>query len=153
MKPLPLIGKVIPKIEEMMTAMQTCVAPLSLLFTIFLSIIAWGAECVAYQLIFAGLGVEAPFDVCFFLYAFATVAGSAMPGGLGVADGALIGGALQFIPGITQSQAITAAILTRIATLWLGVAVGAIALLKISNVLGKDISLQKQVPGDETASV
>ena len=144
LRPLPVIGKIIPKIEEMMQAMRTCVAPISLLWTVLLSFFAWGAECVAYLLIFWGLGVEPPFDVCSFIYSFATVAGSAMPGGLGVADGAMIGGALQFIPDITQSQAVTAAILTRIATLWLGVGIGALALLKVSSILGKDISLQRQ---------
>jgi glycosyltransferase 2 family protein len=151
LRPIPILGKVIPKIEEMMQSMRTCVAPISLLWTVFLSFFAWGAECVAYLLIFLGLGVAAPLDICCFLYSFATVAGSAMPGGLGVADGALIGGAMQFIPDITQSQAVTAAILTRIATLWLGVGIGALALLKISNILGKDISIQQQEP--ETESV
>ena len=144
LRPLPVIGKIIPKIEEMLQAMRTCVAPVSLLWTVFLSFFAWGAECVAFLLIFKGVGVEAPLDICCFLYSFATVAGSAMPGGLGVADGALIGGALEFIPNITQSQAVTATILTRIATLWLGVGIGALALLKVSNLLGKDISLQQR---------
>ena len=36
-------------------------------------------------------GIDAGFDACFFVYAFATVGGAAMPfGGLGIADGALI---------------------------------------------------------------
>ena len=134
LKPFPLFNKVLPKIEEMIESMRTCVAPLPLIWTVLLSIVAWGAECLAFQLIFHGLGVNAGFDVCFFLYAFATVAGSAMPGGLGVADGALVGGAMQFLT-VTQSQAVTAALLTRIATLWLGVGLGAIALLKVSSLL------------------
>ena len=72
---------------------------------------------------------------------FATVGGAAMPGGLGIADGALIGGAMQFIlsPGLDVDQAraiaTTAALLTRIATLWFGVGLGAIALLKVSSIL------------------
>jgi len=98
------LKNIIPKLEEMMVAMRECVAPLSLLWTIFLSVIAWGAECVAFQLVLQGMGIEASFDACFFIYAFATVAGAAMPGGLGVADGALIGGAMQFIAGITQPK-------------------------------------------------
>ena len=89
---------------------------------------------MAFQLIFKGMGVDAGFDVCFFLYAFATVAGSAMPGGLGVADGALVGGAMQFLT-VTEGQAVTAALLTRVATLWLGVGLGALALLKVSSIL------------------
>ena len=122
--------------------MRTCVAPIPLIWTVFLSVIAWAAECIAFQLIFWGLGVDAGFDVCFFLYAFATVAGSAMPGGLGVADGALVGGAMKFMA-VTKSQAVTAAILTRIATLWVGVGLGAFALLKISQIL-RDYPVEKE---------
>ena len=50
--------------------------------------IAWGAECLAFKLILDGTGAEAPLDASVFIYAFATIAGSAMPGGLGVSDGA-----------------------------------------------------------------
>lgn len=132
--PLPVFDKLIPKISEMIDSMRTCVAPIPLLWTVILSVVAWGAECLAFQLIFKGMGVEAGFDVCFFLYAFATVAGSAMPGGLGVADGALVGGAMQFLT-VTEGQAVTAALLTRVATLWLGVGLGALALLKVSSIL------------------
>ena len=130
----PLLNKIIPKIREMVNAMRVCVAPIPLIWTVFLSVIAWGAECIAFQLIFQGLGVDASLDACFFVYAFATVAGSAMPGGLGVADGALIGGTLQFISN-SNPIATTATILTRIATLWLGVGVGAGALLKLSGII------------------
>lgn len=133
-KRLPVLDKVIPKIEEMIDAMRVCVAPAPLIWTVFLSVIAWGAECFAFQLIFLGLGVDAGFDVCFFLYAFSTVAGSATPGGIGVADGALVGGAMEFLS-VSMAQASTAAILTRVATLWLGVGLGAFALLKITQIL------------------
>ena len=44
--------------------------------------------------------------VCFF-YSFATIAGSALvPGGIGVADGALSFGALQYIPNVVEAQAL-----------------------------------------------
>ena len=36
----------------MLDSMRTCVAPIPLLWTIILSVIAWAAECFAYQLIF-----------------------------------------------------------------------------------------------------
>ena len=134
---LPIIKKVSDKLLELYQAMRTCLAPISLLWTVVLSLVAWSAECVAFQIIFQGMGIgNAGFDVCFFIYAFATVAGSAMPGGLGFTDGALIGGAQKLIVGVTLPQATLAAILTRIATMWFGVAVGACALLKISSLLG-----------------
>ena len=105
--------------------------------TIGLSIIAWAAECYGYQLVFQGLGhADVSLDVCVFLYAFATVAGGAMPGGLGVADGVLAGGAATLIQGVSQPVSVAAAILIRICTLWIGVAIGAFALFKVSAMLG-----------------
>ena len=71
-----------------------------------------------------------------FLYAFATVAGGAMPGGLGVADGVLAGGAAALIEGISQPVSVAAAILIRVCTLWIGVAIGAVALIGVSSMLG-----------------
>jgi uncharacterized membrane protein YbhN (UPF0104 family) len=92
-------------------------------------------------LVFKGFGVDASLDVCVFLYAFATVAGGAMPGGLGVADGALAGGALALISGLTEPVSVAAALLIRICTLWIGVAIGAAALIKVSSMLGGNIAL------------
>ena len=141
---LPVFSKVSDKLLELYQAMRQCLAPISLIWTILLSLVAWAAECVAFQIIFQGMGVDAPFGVCFFVYAFATVAGSAMPGGLGIADGALIGGAQRLIKGITTEQAMLASILTRIATMWFGVALGAIALIKLSSMLGGRIEIDKK---------
>jgi uncharacterized membrane protein YbhN (UPF0104 family) len=87
------------------------------------------------MLIFRGFGVPASLDVSTFLYAFATVAGGAMPGGLGVADGALVGGALELVPGVTEPVAVAASLLIRGATLWFGVMIGAVAVLQASKML------------------
>ena len=149
------LSKIVPKLIEMMKAMRTCVAPISLVWTIFLSVIAWGAECIAFYVIFKGLGVEASWQLCCFLYSAATLAGSVFFGGVGVADGALAGGALKFIK-LSSSQAFTAAFLVRIATLWLGVLLGAIALFKVSTMLGGRVDLDDEpnaAPSDETKPI
>ena len=138
---LPLISRVAHKLEEMYTAMRSCVSPASLTWTVFLSFVAWGAECVAYLLVFRGLSVAADLEVSTFLYTFATVAGGAMPGGLGVADGALVGGAMQLIPELGRGQAVAAALLIRGSTLWFGVGLGAIALFRVSTMLGGRLDL------------
>jgi uncharacterized membrane protein YbhN (UPF0104 family) len=88
---LPGLGGVGAKLEEMYTAMRICVAPAPLLLTLVASMIAWGAECVGYKVVFGGFGFDASLDLSTFLYAFATAAGGLMPGGLGVADGILVG--------------------------------------------------------------
>lgn len=149
---LPVVGKIAHKLEEMYLAMRLCVAPVPLVATIGASIVAWGAECLGYWMVFQGLGVDASFDVCVFLYAFATVAGGAMPGGLGVADGALAGGAVALIDGLSQGDAVAAALLIRTATLWFGVLLGAGALFKVSSLLGGRLDLDGAAASDGPAA-
>lgn len=55
--------------------------------------------------------------------------------GVSVADGALGGGAYQMVPGITEAQAVASALLIRIATLWFGVGLGALTLVRIGTLL------------------
>lgn len=132
---LPLIGRIGHKLEDLYRAMRACLAPVPFVATTLLSVVAWGAECVGYLLCFRGLGAMGPtLDESTFLYAFATVAGGAMPGGLGVADGALIGGATG-IMGVSEPVAVAAALLVRVATLWFGVLLGALALLRFEDLL------------------
>jgi uncharacterized membrane protein YbhN (UPF0104 family) len=133
---VPGVGRAVPKVREMVTAMRTCVSPGSLALTFLASVLAWGAECVGYQLVFAGFGAEVPLEKATFLYAFATVAGGAMPGGLGVADGALVGGAVQ-LAGVSEPVAVAAALLIRVATLWFGVVLGALALVPVGRMLAR----------------
>lgn len=144
---LPLMRRLSAKMEEVLRSLRACLSPAPLLLTVVVSVVAWGAECVGYWLVFRGFDLNVGLDLCTFLYAFATTAGGAMPGGLGVADGALGGGAMQMIPEITRAQAIASALLIRIATLWFGVGIGAVALFRV----GKGISTERLV-SDDTAS-
>jgi len=132
-----------PKLREMVGAMRTCVAPIPLVVTTLVSVVAWGAECVGFLLIFYGMGIDASLDICIFLYCFATIAGGAMPGGLGVSDGALALGAVTLL-GISDAEGTAAALLIRTATLWLGVGMGAIALFRVSEMLGGNITLNQE---------
>lgn len=122
-------------LEESWRAMRTCVAPGPLVATILLSIVAWWAECVGYWLVFMGLDVDASLSVSTFLYAFATLFGAPSPGGLGMADMALVETAVPLIDTLSEPQAIAAALLVRIATLWVGVVLGAFALMRIDRVI------------------
>jgi uncharacterized membrane protein YbhN (UPF0104 family) len=132
---LPGVGRLAPKIRELLMALRICLSPGALLWTVLLSLVAWFAECVGFWLIFIGMGVEASLDASTFLYAFSTIAGGAMPGGLGVADGALAGGAVTLL-GVSEAVAVTSALLVRVATLWFGVLLGAVALLRFESLLG-----------------
>ena len=73
----------------MYESMRTCVAPISLFWTVLLSLIAWAAECVAYYFLWLGIGVKAAMGACFFIYAVATLFGIPAPGGVGPTDVAL----------------------------------------------------------------
>lgn len=135
---LPLLSKLHGRLIEMYQAMRTCLAPVPLFFTVVASIVAWGAEGVGYLLILEGFGVTgADLSVSTFIYAFSSIAGAPSPGGLGVADAALQEGALHLIPGITRAQALGSALLCRLATLWLGVAMGGLVLLRYGATLGQ----------------
>lgn len=115
--------------------MRACVAPVPLAITIGVSILAWWGECLGYKLIFSGFSLDVPVAQATFMYAFATVAGGAAPGGLGVADGALKELASALVPGINDAQALAAAMLIRLATLWMGELIGAIALFQVGDLL------------------
>lgn len=131
---LPFLARLVPRITELVHAMRACLEPRTLVAMTALSLVAWWAECLGYWLVLRGVGIEASLDAATFLYAFATVAGGAMPGGLGVADGALAGGAVTIL-GAPESAAVAAAMLVRVATLWLGVLMGAFAMLRFESLL------------------
>lgn len=135
MSRLPGVSKISAKLEELYVAMRTCVAPVPLALTIGASILAWWGECLGYKLIFSGFQLDVPIAQATFMYAFATVAGGASPGGLGVADGALKEMAEALVHGITDAQALAAAMLIRLATLWMGELIGALALFRVGEML------------------
>lgn len=123
------------RVELTWRTLRICTAPWPLLVTMTISLGAWIAECVGMWLVFRGLGVPASFDASTFLYAFATLFGAPSPGGMGMADAALVEGALAVVPGIDGSQAVAAALLIRVATLWFGVGLGGVALLGMEGAL------------------
>jgi uncharacterized protein (TIRG00374 family) len=132
---LPVIGRFSARIEELMMALRTCLAPVPLAITVAASLVAWWAECLGYWLVFQGMDVAAPLDTATFLYAWSTVFGAPAPGGIGLADATLSGGALQFIPGLSDGGAVASSLIIRVATLWFGVVLGAIALLRMESVV------------------
>lgn len=133
----PLIRRWVKKIDDLTQALRITLRPLPLAQALAISLVAWGAECVGYWLIFKGLGANATLDVSTFLYASATVFGGPSPGGMGIADGALIEGAAKLVPNLSNGDAVVAALLVRLATLWFGVALGALSLSRASALLAR----------------
>lgn len=129
------LARFVDHLRETYDAAWTCLRPVPLAVTMTLSLVAWAAEGVGTWLVFAGLGRSVPLDASMFLYAFATVFGAPSPGGMGMADAALVEGALRILPGVTPGEALAASLLVRVATLWFGVLLGAVALLRTHDVI------------------
>lgn len=132
---IPPLARTARHLEDVYEATRTCLEPVPFAVTMAMSLVAWFAECIGYWLIFKGLGVTTTLGAATFLYAFATVFGAPSPGGMGIADAALAEGARELIRDIDAPQALAASILVRLATLWFGVAIGAVALLRMERVI------------------
>lgn len=126
---LPLLGRLAGPFRLFFDSSQILLALRILLPTILLSAASWFSECLAFYLIFLGLGLEHSLLTATFVYAFASLAGalSMLPGGLGVAEGSLTG--LLVALGTPGPQAVAATLLVRVATLWLAVGLGTATLL------------------------
>lgn len=131
----PVLVPIVDRVESAYDATRICLAPAPLAVTVGLSLVAWFAECVGFWLVFRGLGVDAGLDVATFLYAFSTVFGAPSPGGMGMSDVALVEGSRALIAGLGDGEAVAASLLIRVATLWFGVLLGAIALIRMEGVI------------------
>src|SRR5262249_42945745 len=92
---------------------------------------AWMCECVGFWLVLRGFpGTDVPLGLATLIYAATTIAGalSFLPGGLGVTEGAMTLLLVKSHRGVDNDTAVAAAILTRLATLWLAVALGVVAM-------------------------
>jgi len=129
---LPLLKKIAPRLREAYESLYLMTRPGPLVFATLLATISWGLECVALHWILSALpGGGLGLDASFFAYSASTIAGALamMPGGLGVTEAGMTG-AIEALSGgaIGATAASAATMLTRLATLWWAVAVGAVAL-------------------------
>lgn len=106
-----------------------------------LTLVAWAAQGVALWLICMDSGLAIPLLLASGFYAIAMVGGALamLPAGLGGMEALLTG--LLMSQGAAASVALGITLLIRLLTLWLAVAIGAVALL-YSAAIKKDISFQ-----------
>lgn len=109
----------------------------SLLFTVAISVISWSFECIAFYYVFVGLGYKVPLLAATFTLAFSSVVGavSMLPGGLGAAEGSIMG-LLVKVVGVPAGTAAVATIIIRFSTLWFGVVVGLAAMVTSRRFIG-----------------
>jgi len=109
---------------------RTCHSPRLLFIALPLSVAAWAAEAWALHLILQWMGFDISLASAVFIYSLSMLAGAAsfMPGGLGGAEAAMVG--LLVWKGLPGADAVAATILIRMATLWIAVAIGCVALVR-----------------------
>ena len=129
---LPLLGRIEPRLREAYESLYALSRPAPLGIATGLATVSWGLECAALWLLLRALpGGGLEWDASAFAYASSTIAGALamMPGGLGITEAGMTGLIVALGDGrIDAASASAATMLTRLATLWWAVLVGAVAL-------------------------
>ena len=125
---LPLIGRVAHHLREFYEGTYALFRPFSTLAAVGLGTLAWLGEGIGMYLVLLGLGITPGWQtlsMAVFVLSFSIAVGavSALPGGLGAAEGS-IAGMLTLLMALPASMAAAATLLIRFATLWFGVALG-----------------------------
>jgi uncharacterized protein (TIRG00374 family) len=130
---LPVISRAAQWLRAFYESSYTLLQWRPLLLAISIGTVSWAGECVALYFVFAGLGLGFGLELfvkSMFIMGVSSLIGSAsgLPGGLGTADGSMIGLIrLLLTPSATIGGAAT--LLIRLCTLWFGIALGVVALL------------------------
>jgi len=122
------IRRILHGLMGMLLEARRCHTPLLLVSATLISLIAWGAEALAFYWVLVWLGVDMPWAYAVFVYALSMLAGalSFLPGGLGGAEASMVG--LLLLQGMNMPEAVAATLFIRLATLWFAVVLGLIAL-------------------------
>nr|WP_299380361.1 lysylphosphatidylglycerol synthase transmembrane domain-containing protein [uncultured Halomonas sp.] len=116
--------------SEMLRGARRCHRPGLLAVATVISVVAWGAEALAFYWMLGWLGADISLSFAIFVYALSMLAGalSFLPGGLGGAEAVMV--SLLVLKGMTMPAAIAATVFIRLATLWFAVVIGLIALIR-----------------------
>lgn len=122
------LGRLVTHTTDMLQDARRCHNPQLLVLATLLSVVAWGAEALAFYWVLAWLGADVSLSFAIFVYALSMLAGalSFLPGGLGSAEAVMV--SLLVVKGMTMPAAIAATVFIRLATLWFAVAIGLVAL-------------------------
>lgn len=116
--------------SEMLGGARRCHRPGLLGVATVISVVAWGAEALAFYWMLGWLGADISLSFAIFVYALSMLAGalSFLPGGLGGAEAVMV--SLLVLKGMTMPAAIAATVFIRLATLWFAVVIGLVALIR-----------------------
>ncbi len=116
--------------SEMLSGARQCHKPMLLSVATVISVIAWGAEALAFYWVLGWMEAEVTLAFAIFVYALSMLAGalSFLPGGLGSAEAVMV--SMLVLEGMTMPSAVAATIFIRLATLWFAVLIGLVALIR-----------------------
>ncbi|PWR71869.1 YbhN family protein [Methanospirillum stamsii] len=122
------ISKFLPLLDTILNSTKILSGPAPLLISVLLSCVSWFFECLCLSLALEGLGYPVNIMVSVFIFASSTLAGLLVmiPGGLGATEGLMT--VLITAEKIPLDAAVSATLLTRVATLWFAVGLGMVAL-------------------------
>jgi len=148
---LPVIKRFASQLFTFYESSYTIFRPRTLLLSLLIGILSWGAEGLAYYLVLVGFGAPAGISsilTAIFIFCISTVIGAvvAMPGGLGGVEGSLVL-LSQRLLGLPLAQATAAALLIRFCTLWMGVLIGVISFTLWPNLLAGSERAREEAVG------
>jgi uncharacterized protein (TIRG00374 family) len=122
--------KLMSHVLELLSAARGCHTPRLIIFSTAISLIAWGAEALAFYWVLQWLEADISFSFAVFIYALSMLVGglSFLPGGLGSSEAVMI--SLLALKGMAMPTAIAATVFIRLATLWFAVVIGLVALYR-----------------------
>lgn len=117
------------RVERAYESMRRLLAPGPFVWATALGVAAWFAECAGFAVVLRGFDAQPSLWFVTFTYAFATLVGALLlvPGGLGGTEATMV--AMLLTAEVPREVAVAATLLTRIATLWFAVLLGALVLL------------------------
>ncbi len=126
---LPPLCRFGVKLERALESMRFLLRPARLFEATALGALAWFAECLGFALVCRGFGIDVDLAYATFVYAFATIVGALvlLPGGLGGTEVTMVW--MLVDAGAGKDLATAATLVTRVATLWFAVVLGALVLL------------------------
>ena len=112
------------KVIQVLAQTRACNPPSMVGYGLFIGVIAWGAEGIAFWLMLQQVGADISWYLAVSIYCLSMLAGAAsfIPGGLGGAEAAMT--AMLTLSGVPLHVAIAVTVLIRLATLWFAVVIG-----------------------------
>jgi uncharacterized protein (TIRG00374 family) len=123
----PGLRRLRDRVLEIYDGIRELCRPAPLATATALGIAGWLGECIGFAVVVHGFpGASIDVGLAMLIYAITTLAGalSFVPGGLGVTEGAMTLLLVQTAVGLDQPTAIAAAVVFRVATLWVSVGLG-----------------------------